>query len=53
MGNLTLEHVTLKRNLIWDVLELNWKEVSVTLHGNNIILPTLVIIPYRDKFRIR
>ena len=53
VGNLTLEHVTLKRNLIWDVLELDWKEVSVTLHGNRFNLPTSVIIPFRDKFRIR
>ena len=52
-GNLRLEHVTLKKNLIWDVLELDWKDVSVTLHGNKINFPTSVIIPCRDKFRIR
>ena len=53
MGNLTLEHVTLKRNLIWDVLESDWKEVSMVLHGNKINLPTSVITSFRDKFRIR
>ena len=53
IGKLIPECVSLKRNLIWDVLELNWKEVSVTLHGNKINLPTSVIIPFRDKFRIR
>ena len=38
--------------MIWYVLELDWKEVSMTLHGNKINLPTSVIISFRDKFRI-
>ena len=53
VGKLEPGCVTLKRNLIWDVLELDWKEVSVTLHGNRINLPTSVIIPFRDKLRMR
>ena len=53
VGKLMPEFVTLKRNWMWDVLELDWKEVSMTLHGNKINLPTSVIIPFRDKFRIR
>ena len=53
VGNLKPEHVTLKRNLIWNVLELDWKEVNVTLHGNKINFPTAVILPFREKFRIR
>ena len=53
VGNLTSENVTLKRNLIWDLLELDWKEVSMTLHGNKINLPTSVIIIFRDKLKIR
>ena len=52
VGNLTPEHVTLKRNLIWDILELDWKEVSVTLHGNKINLPNSVIIPFRDSSKL-
>ena len=40
VGKLTPECVTLKRNLILDVLELDWKEVSMTLHGNKINFPT-------------
>ena len=53
VGNLTHAHVTLKGNLIWGILELDWKEVSVTLYGNKIKLPNTVIIPFRDKFKIR
>ena len=48
-----LNCVILKRNWIWDVLELDWKDISVILQGNNINLPTSVILPLRDKFRIR
>ena len=50
VGKLTPDCVTLKRNWIWDVLELDWKEVSVTLYGSNINLPTSVILLLRDKF---
>ena len=53
MGKLTLGSVTLKRNWIWDVLEIDWKEVSVPLNGNKINLPTSVAIPFTDKFEIR
>ena len=53
MEKVTPDCVTLKGNWIWNVLELDWKEVSMILYGNNIDLPTSVILPFRDKFRIR
>ena len=53
VGKLMSECVTLKRNGIWDILDLDWKEVSMTLNVNKINLPTTDIIPFRDKFRIR
>ena len=52
-GRLTPECITFKRNWIWDVLEIDWKEVRVTLNENEINLPTSVIIPFRDKFVTR
>ena len=52
-GTLTSENVKLKRNKIWDVIEINWKEVNVTLNGNKINLPKSVTIKFRDKFKIR
>ena len=36
-GKLTLEHVTFKRNMIWDILEIDWKEVSMTLNEKRLI----------------
>ena len=52
-GRLTPECIRFKKNYIWDVLEIDWRQVKVTLNGNEINLPTSVIIPFRDKFRVR
>ena len=30
-GTLTPENVKLKTNIIWDIIELDWKEVNMTL----------------------
>ena len=38
---------------MWDVIEVDWRNVMVTLNGNIINLPGSVIIPFRDKFKIR
>ena len=52
-GRLTIEHVRFKRNWIWNVLEIEWKDISMTLNGNEINLPRSVVIPLRDKIRAR
>ena len=52
-GRLTIENVRFKRNWIWDDLEIDWRNVGMTLNGNNIKLPSSVVIPLRDKFRAR
>ena len=49
----TPEHITVKRNILWDVIEIGWKEVNRNLNGKKINLPTSVIIPFRDKLKIR
>ena len=46
---LTIEHIRFKRNWIWDVLEIDWKDISMTLNGNEINLPSSVVIPFRDN----
>ena len=53
MGMLTPGNVKLNQNLIWDVIELDWKDVTVTLNGNKISLPKSVTIQFRDKFKMR
>ena len=38
---------------IWDVLEIDWSDVRITLNDNEIHLPRSVIIPFREKYRAR
>ena len=52
-GKVTPDHIKFKRNILWDVIELDWKEINMTLNGNKIYLPHSVIIPLRDKFKTR
>ena len=43
-GTLKAENIKLNRNYLWDRLEIDWKEVSVTFNGNKIDLPRVAII---------
>ena len=52
-GRLTIEHVRFKRNWIWDILEIDWRDIAMMINGNAINLSTSVVIPLRDKFRAR
>ena len=52
-GSINKENVTLHKNTMWDVIEIDWRLVKITLSGNIINLPGSVIIPFRDKFKIR
>ena len=53
MGNLKKEDIKLHRNKVWDILEINWKTVMLTVNGNIVNLPGSVILPFQDKFKIR
>ena len=52
-GRLNAENVKLKKNWIWDVLEIDWSNVSITLNDNKIDLPSSVIIPFKERYRAR
>ena len=52
-GRLNPEHVRIKKNWIWDVLEIDWSDVSIMLNDNEIDLPSLVIIPFKERHRAR
>ena len=49
---LKAENIKLNKNYIWDMLEIDWKEVTVTLSENNINLPRIVTIKLQDKIKI-
>ena len=52
-GRLNPENVKLKKNWIWDVLEIDWSDVSITLNDKEIDLPIAVIIPFKERYRAR
>ena len=52
-GRLNPENVKLKENWIWDVLEIDWSNISITLNDNKIDLPSSVIIPFKERYRAR
>ena len=52
-GRLNPENVKLKKNWIWDVLEIDGSNVSITLNNNEIDLPISVIIPVKERYRAR
>ena len=52
-GRLNPENVKLKKNWIWDVLEIDWSNISIMLNDNEIDLPSLVIIPFKERYRAR
>ena len=51
--SLNPENVQLKKNWIWNVLEIDWSDVSITLNDNEIDLPSSVIIPFKERYRAR
>ena len=52
-GALLLENINLRKNWIWDVLEVDWSDIHVTLNGKEINLPISIVISLVDKFRVR
>ena len=52
-GTLRSENIELNKNYLWDTLEIDWKEVTVTFNNNKIELPRIVIIRIWDKIKIR
>ena len=50
MGKLTSDKVKLNKHYIWDILEIDWKEIKVTFIGKIINLPNLIMIKLWDKF---
>ena len=52
-GRLNPKNVKLKKNWIWDILEIDWSNTSITLNDNKIDLPSSVIIPFKERYRAR
>ena len=52
-GALHIENFALKKNWIWDVLEVNWNNICVTLSDKEINLPGTLTIPLAYKLKVR
>ena len=52
-GKLLPRHVKLNTHILWDIIEIDWKEVNMMLNGNKENLPTSAVISLRDKFKVR
>ena len=53
IGMLKAKNVKLIKNYLWDTLEIDWKEVTVTFNGKKSDLPRLVIIQFQDEIKVR
>ena len=53
IGKLKSENIKLNKNYLWDTLEIDWKEVTVTFNDNKIDLPKIVVIKLQDKIKVR
>ena len=52
-GELSLENVTLRKNWIWDVLEIRWDDICIVLNDKEIHLPTMLVILLIHKLKVR
>ena len=52
-GILTTENLVLKKNWIWDVLEIDWTDVYLLQDHKEINLPVTVVIPIYYKYKLR
>ena len=42
-----------KENWIWDVLEIKWEDICIVLNDKEVYLPTVLIIPFIHKLKVR
>ena len=53
MGELSPNDVVLKKNWIWDVLEVKWGNTHITLNDKEIHLPTTLLMSLIHKIKVR
>ena len=53
IGTLKAKNIKLIKNYLWDTLEIDWKEVTVTFNSDKIDLPRVIIIKLQDKIKVR
>ena len=51
-GMLKAENIKLNKNYIWDMLEIDWKEVTVTFNDKKLIYQELLQLNSKTKSRL-
>ena len=52
VGTLKAKNIKLIKNYLWDTLEIDWKEVTVTFNGDKIDVSRVLIIKLQDKNKV-
>ena len=52
-GKLSLDNVILRKNWIWDVLEIRWDDICIILNEKETHLPTMLVILLIHKIKVR
>ena len=52
IGELSSDKVTIKKNWIWDVLEIKWGNTHIILDNKEIHLPTTLLVPLVHKLKL-
>ena len=50
---LSLDNIALKKNWIWDMLEIRWDDICIILNNKDIHLPTTLVIPLIHRLKVR
>ena len=53
IGELSQNNVVLKKNWIWDMLEIKWGNTCITLNDKETHLPTTLLVPFIHKLKVR
>ena len=52
-GELSLDNITLRKNWLWDVLEIRWDDMHIILNDKDIHLPTMLVMPLIHNLKVR
>ena len=52
-GELSLDNITIRKNWIWNVLEIGWDDICIILNDKDIHLPTMLVIPLIHQLKAR
>ena len=53
IGELSSDNVALKKNWIWDMLEIRWVDTRVMLNNKEVHLPTTLLVSLIHKLKVR